>query len=155
MVLTFRVLRPTPCFAAANFSSFFFPCVACQKAFDLIIGIGVIRDAGKRVVVFIRDCKNYVLERLGEDLPDQERLKRRAIGYPVSYRIVVTVHARDGKLRRLITVKIRAERIDQKLPFGQDPRMRIIQADTVIGIVILLGKLFGIADIRTPTHGRT
>ena len=52
-------------------------------------------------------------------------------------------------------VKIRAQRIDHELPFRQDPCVGIVQADTVIGVIFLLGELFGIANVGTPPHRRT
>lgn len=126
-----------------------------QQTFDLVVGVGIIRKTGKRVIVFVRDRKNNVLHGLGQDFIEERGPKRYAISGSVPDRIVVTMTARDGKFRRWIAVEIRTDRIDHKLSFRPYPRMGIVQTDTVIGVIILFGELFGIADVRTPPHGRT
>src|SRR5437868_11154117 len=80
-----------------------------QKGLKFLVRVSIVEDGGGRTKNFVRNRRQDVFQRAGENAADVKRGQGRAITYAVADVGVLAVPARNGRVRNIIISKVRID----------------------------------------------
>ena len=83
-----------------------------KQKLKFVVGVTVIRDIGESAIKFVGTRKNNILDVLGKEFAEKDRVERRSVGHAIPQGPVIPDLARDGEFRRFVIVKVHVERVD-------------------------------------------